>query len=86
MSKKSKMTEEEVKKLRQLNEEVYRSLLEIGDISAGISRLEKSKQAALFNHETCRHKLKAKQEELIDVYGEINVNLGTGELEPIKEK
>ncbi len=86
MSKKNKMTEEEVKELRQLNEDVYRSLLEIGDVSAGISRLEKSKQAALFNHETCRHKLKAKQEALIDVYGEINVNLGTGELEPIDKK
>ena len=36
MSEKSKMTQEEVKELRQLNEEVYRSLLEIGDISAGI--------------------------------------------------
>jgi pantothenate kinase len=86
MSEKSKMTQEEVTELRQLNEEVYRSLLEIGDISAGISRLEKSKQAALFNHETCRHKLKTKQEELIDVYGETNVNLGTGELAPIDEK
>ena len=86
MSKENKMTQEEVKELRSLNEDVYKSLLEIGDISAGMSRLEKAKQTALFSHETCRHKLKSKQEELIDIYGEINVNLGTGELTPVDNK
>ena len=74
------MTDEEVTNLRDLNKNVYDTLVSLGDIEAAINRLAIQKKTMLFDHETARTYLQEKQKELVDVYGEKKVNLETGEL------
>ena len=74
------MTDDEVNSLRQLNKNVYDSLVNIGDVEAAIARLTTQKKSLLLTHESLRSELQNTQKGLADKYGEKKVDLNTGEL------
>jgi hypothetical protein len=79
MAKEKKITQEELEKLRSLNQ-TYRDLkFQIADIEVSFERMKSQKMASLANLETSAFDLSQFQDELISKYGDIKINLQTGE-------
>jgi hypothetical protein len=74
-----KITQEELDKLRSLNQ-TYRDLkFQIADIEVSFERMKSQKMASLANLETSAFDLSQFQDELVSKYGDIKINLQTGE-------
>lgn len=74
-----KITQEELEKLRSLNQ-TYRDLkFQIADIEVSFERMKSQKMASLANLETSAFDLSQFQDELVSKYGDIKINLQTGE-------
>ena len=79
MAKENKITQEELEKLRSLNQ-TYRDLkFQIADIEVSFERMKSQKMASLANLETSAFDLSQFQDELVSKYGDIKINLQTGE-------
>jgi hypothetical protein len=79
MAKENKITQEELDKLRSLNQ-TYRDLkFQIADIEVSFERMKSQKMASLANLETSAFDLSQFQDELVSKYGDIKINLQTGE-------
>jgi hypothetical protein len=79
MEKENKITQEELDKLRSLNQ-TYRDLkFQIADIEVSFERMKSQKMASLANLETSAFDLSQFQDELVSKYGDIKINLQTGE-------
>jgi|DEB19_MinimDraft_3_1074340.scaffolds.fasta_scaffold03299_2 hypothetical protein len=79
MAKENKITQEELDKLRSLNQ-TYRDLkFQIADIEVSFERMKSQKMSSLANLETSAFDLSQFQDELISKYGDIKINLQTGE-------
>jgi hypothetical protein len=79
MEKENKITQEELDKLRSLNQ-TYRDLkFQIADIEVSFERMKSQKMASLANLETSAFDLSQFQDELVSNYGDIKINLQTGE-------
>jgi len=79
MAKEKKITQEELDKLRSLNQ-TYRDLkFQIADIEVSFERMKSQKMASLANLETSAFDLSQFQDELVSKYGDIKINLQTGE-------
>jgi hypothetical protein len=79
MAKENKITQEELDKLRSLNQ-TYRDLkFQIADIEVSFERMKSQKMASLANLETSAFDLSQFQDELVSTYGDIKINLQTGE-------
>jgi hypothetical protein len=79
MAKETKITQEELDKLRSLNQ-TYRDLkFQIADIEVSFERMKSQKMASLANLETSAFDLSQFQDELVSKYGDIKINLQTGE-------
>lgn len=74
-----KITQEELDKLRSLNQ-TYRDLkFQIADIEVSFERMKSQKMSSLANLETSAFDLSQFQDELVSKYGDIKINLQTGE-------
>ena len=74
-----KITQEELDKLRSLNQ-TYRDLkFQIADIEVSFERMKSQKMASLANLETSAFDLSQFQDELVSKSGDIKINLQTGE-------
>ena len=77
-------------KTKKINESELTSLQEIvkimTDIKTAIGSLELEKTNLLLQYEAVNKKLDESREALKESYGDINVNLSTGEYEVIKEE
>jgi hypothetical protein len=79
MAKENKITQEELDKLRSLNQ-TYRDLkFQIADIEVSFERMKSQKMSSLANLETSAFDLSQFQDELVSKYGDIKINLQTGE-------
>lgn len=79
MAKENKITQEELEKLRSLNQ-TYRDLkFQIADIEVSFERMKSQKMSSLANLETSAFDLSQFQDELVSKYGDIKINLQTGE-------
>ena len=79
MAKEKKITQEELDKLRSLNQN-YRDLkFQIADIEVSFERMKSQKMSSLANLETSAFDLSQFQDELVSKYGDIKINLQTGE-------
>ena len=79
MEKENKITQEELDKLRSLNQ-TYRDLkFQIADIDVSFERMKSQKMSSLANLETSAFDLSQFQDELVSKYGDIKINLQTGE-------
>jgi hypothetical protein len=79
MEKENKITQEELDKLRSLNQ-TYRDLkFQIADIEVSFERMKSQKMSSLANLETTAFDLSQFQDELVSKYGDIKINLQTGE-------
>lgn len=79
MAKEKKLAQEELDKLRSLNQ-TYRDLkFQIADIEVSFERMKSQKMASLANLETSAFDLSQFQDELVSKYGDIKINLQTGE-------
>jgi hypothetical protein len=79
MEKENKITQEELDKLRSLNQ-TYRDLkFQIADIEVSFERMKSQKMSSLANLETSAFDLSQFQDELVSKYGDIKINLQTGE-------
>lgn len=77
--KEKKITQEELDKLRSLNQ-TYRDLkFQIADIEVSFERMKSQKMSSLANLETSAFDLSQFQDELVSKYGDIKINLQTGE-------
>jgi hypothetical protein len=74
-----RISEEELEKLRSLNQN-YRDLkFQVADIEITFERMKSQKISTLANLETSAFDLSQFQEELVSKYGDIKINLQTGE-------
>jgi hypothetical protein len=77
-------------KTKKINESELTSLQEIvklmTDIKTAIGSLELEKTNLLLQYEAVNKRLDESREALKESYGDINVNLSTGEYEVIKEE
>jgi hypothetical protein len=79
MAKEKKLTQEELDKLRSLNQ-TYRDLkFQIADIEVSFERMKSQKMSSLANLETAAFDLSQFQDELVSKYGDVKINLQTGE-------
>jgi ribosomal protein L1 len=75
--KEMKITEEELQKLQSL-------VKLMTDIKTALGSAEIEKANLLSNYETVQDELDKARESLKEIYGDINVNLSTGEYEEIE--
>jgi hypothetical protein len=74
-----RISEEELEKLRSLNQN-YRDLkFQVADIEITFERMKSQKISTLANLETSAFDLSQFQEDLVSKYGDIKINLQTGE-------
>lgn len=74
-----KIKKEELSKLVELNTNFRELKLQLADIEVTFNRLKSQKIATLSNLETAAFDLSSYQDEIIKEYGDIKVNLQTGE-------
>lgn len=79
MAKKKKVTKKELEQLQEL-------VKYIREIEAKIGSLEIEKANYIASHEVIQKELNETRSQLKEKYGDINVNLSTGEYEDIKEE
>jgi hypothetical protein len=74
-----KLEQEELSKLTELNRNFRDLKFEVADIELSFERLKSKKQTTLTNLEIAVHDLAKYQEDIIAKYGDITINLQTGE-------
>ena len=74
-----KIEKEELSKLTELNRNFRDLKFDVADIELSFERLKSKKQSTLANLEIVAHDLAKYQEEIIAKYGDITINLQTGE-------
>jgi hypothetical protein len=74
-----KIEQDELSKLTELNRSFRDLKFEVADIELSFERLKNQKKATLANLEVAVHDLAKYQEEIIAKYGDITINLQTGE-------
>ena len=74
-----KIKTEELSKLVELNTNFRELKFQLADIEVTFNRLKSQKIATLSNLETAAFDLSSYQDEIIKEYGDIKVNLQTGE-------
>ena len=74
-----KLEQEELSKLTELNRGFRDLKFEVADIELSFERLKSKKKSTLANLEIAAHDLAKYQEEIIAKYGDITINLQTGE-------
>ena len=70
----------ELESLKSLNVKVKTLKEDIADIEVSLSRLKTRKQSALFEIEVAAEELNKFQSELFEKYGDVTIDLSTGEL------
>ena len=70
----------ELEGLKALNIKVKTLKEEIADIEVSLSRLKTKKQSALFEIEVAAEELSKFQSELFEKYGNVTIDLSTGEI------
>ena len=70
----------ELESLKALNVKVKTLKEEIADIEVSLSRLKTRKQSALFEIEVAAEELNKFQSELFEKYGDVTIDLSTGEI------
>jgi hypothetical protein len=74
-----KIEQDELSKLTELNRNFRELKFQVADIELSFERLKNQKTATLSNLEVAVHDLAKYQEEIIAKYGDITINLQTGE-------
>lgn len=74
-----KLEQDELSKLTELNRNFRDLKFEVADIELSFERLKSKKQTTLTNLEIAAHDLAKYQEEIVAKYGEVSINLQTGE-------
>jgi hypothetical protein len=74
-----KIEQDELSKLTELNKSFRDLKFQVADIELSLERLKKQKSATLSSLETSAHDLSKYQEDIIAKYGDITINLQTGE-------
>jgi hypothetical protein len=75
-----RMTKEEVSELKELQQKMFNSRVDLGDIQVAMSRLETKKKSLIFDIENQSAVLGNFQEGLHKKYGDKKVDLETGVL------
>lgn len=70
----------ELESLKALNVKVKTLKEDIADIEVSLSRLKTRKQSALFEIEVAAEELNKFQSELFEKYGDVTIDLSTGEI------
>lgn len=70
----------ELEGLKELNFKVKNLKEDIADIEVSLSRLKTKKQSALFEIEVAAEELSKFQSELFEKYGDVTIDLATGEI------
>lgn len=70
----------ELERLKSLNVKVKTLKEDIADIEVSLSRLKTRKQSALFEIEVAAEELNKFQSELFEKYGDVTIDLSTGEI------
>jgi len=70
----------ELESLKSLNIKVKTLKEDIADIEVSLSRLKTRKQSALFEIEVAAEELNKFQSELFEKYGDVTIDLSTGEI------
>ncbi len=70
----------ELENLKSFSMKVKSLKEDIADIEVSLSRLKTKKQSALFEIEVAAEELSKFQSELFDKYGNVTINLSTGEI------
>ena len=70
----------ELESLKSLNVKVKTLKEDIADIEVSLSRLKTRKQSALFEVEVAAEELNKFQSELFEKYGDVTIDLSTGEI------
>ena len=70
----------ELENLKDLNFKVKTLKEDIADIEVSLSRLKTKKQSALFEIEVAAEELSKFQAELFEKYGDVTIDLSTGEI------
>jgi hypothetical protein len=74
-----KIEQDELSKLTELNRNFRDLKFQVADIELSLERLKNQKKSTLTNLEVAVHDLAKYQEEIIAKYGDIKINLQTGE-------
>lgn len=74
-----KIEQEELSKLTELNRNFRDLKFQVADIELSLERLKTQKVTTLTNLEVAVHDLAKYQEDIIAKYGDITINLQTGE-------
>jgi cob(I)alamin adenosyltransferase len=75
-----KMTKEEVSGLKDMQQKMYTSRVDLGDVQVAISRLEIKKKSLIVDIEKQSSELNSYQKVLHNKYGDKTVDLETGVL------
>ena len=70
----------ELESLKSLNVKVKTLKEDIADIEVSLSRLKTRKQSALFEIEVAAEELNKFQSDLFEKYGDVTIDLSTGEI------
>jgi t-SNARE complex subunit (syntaxin) len=70
----------ELENLKSFSMKVKSLKEDIADIEVSLSRLKTKKQSALFEIEVAAEELSKFQSELFDKYGDVTIDLSTGEI------
>ena len=70
----------ELEDLKSLSQKVKTLKEDIADIEVSLSRLKNKKQSALFEIEVAAEELSKFQSGLFEKYGDVVIDLGTGEI------
>lgn len=70
----------ELESLKSLNLKVKTLKEDVADIEVSLSRLKTRKQSALFEIEVAAEELNKFQSELFEKYGDVTIDLSTGEI------
>jgi hypothetical protein len=74
-----KIEQDELSKLTELNRNFRDLKFQVADIELSFERLKNQKKSTITNLEVAVHDLAKYQEEIIAKYGDITINLQTGE-------
>lgn len=74
-----KIEQDELSKLTELNRNFRDLKFEVADIELSFERLKSKKKSTLANLEIAAHDLAKYQEDIVTKYGDITINLQTGE-------
>lgn len=75
----NKIEEQELEKLKKFHASVYNMKIELADTEVSLSRLSNKKTALMFDLETAANELGTYQNELFSKYGDVKIDLKTGE-------